>query len=205
MKRYLPIILATSIAAHGVAFAFTVNITAGTRAMYLQVGQGSFTGTMQGGGTPGNNATINVVSVTVPAASVGNNVSQAMTSNSAVSVSYWDGYAFCNPPANVYIGGFFRRPGAVGNATLTVSTAANLVNAGGDTIPFTEVSWVSTGNGDAGAEIIPSGTFTGGVQTLVTLTGNTWNESCHTFAFANTTPRAAGTYTGRATYTMSAP
>jgi len=146
-----------------------------------------------------------VVSVTVPAASVGNNVAQAMTSNSAVSVSYWDGYAFCNPPANVYIGGFFRRPGTTGNATLTVTTPANLTNAGGDTIPFSEISWTSTGNGDTGAEPIPSGTFTGGLQTLATLTGNTWNESCHTFSFANTTTRAAGTYSGRATYTMSAP
>lgn len=206
MKKYLPVLLATSIAAHSAAFAFTVNITAGTRAMYLQVGQGTFTGTMNSGGTPGNNATINVVSVTVPAAAVGNGVAQAMTSNSAVSTSYWDGYAFCNPPNQVYIGGFFRRPAAsAGNATLTVSTAANLTNATGDTIPFTEISWTSTGNGDAGAEPIPSGTFNGGVQTLATLTGNTWNESCHTFSYANAAQVAAGTYTGRATYTMSAP
>jgi len=44
MKRYLPILLATLCAAHGAAYAFTANITAGTKALYLQVGQGSFTG-----------------------------------------------------------------------------------------------------------------------------------------------------------------
>ncbi len=205
MKKYLPILVGTLGAAHVAALAFTVNITAGTRALYLQVGQGTFTGTFNNAGTPGNNATINVVSVTVPAAAVGSGTAQAMTSNSAVSQSYWDGFAFCNPPNQVYIGGFYRRPGAVGTATLTVTTAANLVNAGGDTIPFTQISWTSTGNSDAGAQPIPGGTFTGGVQTLATFNGNTWNESCHTFAYANTAQVAAGTYTGRATYTMSAP
>jgi hypothetical protein len=34
---------------------------------------------------------------------------------------------------------------------------------------------------------------------------NTWNESCHTFSYANSSSVAAGTYTGRATYTLSAP
>ncbi|MGZ5042249.1 MAG: hypothetical protein ACXWBQ_16015, partial [Usitatibacter sp.] len=58
------------------ARAFSVNITAGTRAIYLQVGNGSFTGTYSGGGTPGNNATVNVVSVTVPAAAIGSGVAQ---------------------------------------------------------------------------------------------------------------------------------
>jgi hypothetical protein len=187
------------------AHAFSVNIGTGTRAIYLQVGNGSFTGTYSGGGTPGNNATINLVTVTVPAASVGSGVAQQMTSNSAQAVSYYDNYAFCNPPIQVYIGGFFRLPGAAGTATLSVTTAANLVNATGDTIPFTQISWTSSGNGDAGAEVIPGGTFNGGTQTLATFTVNTWNESCHTFSYKNTASVASGTYTGRATYTMSAP
>src|ERR1700681_1638944 len=88
----------------GEARAYTVNITAGTRAIYLQVGNGTFTGTYSGGGTPGNNATINQVTVTVPAAAVGNGVAQQMTSNSAQAVSYYDNFSFCNPPIQVYIG-----------------------------------------------------------------------------------------------------
>ena len=189
----------------GQALAYTVNIGTGTRAIYLQVGNGSFTGTYSGGGTPGNNATINQVTVTVPAASVGSGVAQQMTSNSAQAVSYYDNYAFCNPPIQVYIGGFFRLPGAAGTATLSVTTAANLVNASGDTIPFTQISWTSSGNGDAGAEPIPAGAFNGGTQTLTTFKVNTWNESCHTFSYANAASVASGTYTGRATYTLSAP
>jgi hypothetical protein len=189
-----------------IACAYTVNITAGTRAIYLQVGNGSYTGTYTGNGTPGKNTTINKVSVTVPAAQVGNGTAQQMTSDSTQAVSYYDNYSFCNPPIQVYIGGFFRLPGATGTATLSVSTsAANLVDAAGDTIPFSQISWASTGNGDTGTEAIPGGAFTGGTQTLTTFKVNTWNESCHTFSYANAASVAAGTYTGRATYTLSAP
>jgi hypothetical protein len=188
------------------ALAYTVNIGTGTKAIYLQVGNGTYTGTYTGGGTPGKNATINKLTVTVPAAAVGTGAAQQMTSDSTQAVSYYDNYAFCNPPIQVYIGGFYRLPGAGGTATLSVTTsAANLVNATGDTIPFSQISWTSTGNGDAGVEIIPGGTFTGGTQTLVNFGVNTWNESCHTFSYANTASVAAGTYTGRATYTLSAP
>ena len=194
------------LAAAPLALAYTVNINSGTRAIYLQVGNGSFTGTYSGGGTPGVNATINKVSVSVPAAQVGNGTAQQMTSDSTQAVSFYDNYSFCNPPTQVYIGGFYRRPGTTGNATLTVTTsAANLVDAAGDTIPFSQISWTSSGNGDSGTEVIPGGTFTGGTQTLATFTGNTWNESCHTFSYANAASVAAGTYTGRATYTLSAP
>jgi hypothetical protein len=188
------------------ALGFTVNIGTGTRAIYLQVGNGSFTGTYSGGGTPGKNATINKVTVTVPAAQVGSGTAQPMTSDSTQAISYYDNFAFCNPPAQVYIGGFFRLPGAVGTATLSVTTsAATLVNATGDTIPFTEISWASSGNSDVGAQPIPAGTFTGGTQTLASFPVNTWRESCHTFSYANTASVASGTYTGRATYTLSAP
>jgi hypothetical protein len=188
------------------ALAFSVNIGAGTRAIYLQVGNGAFTGTYQGGGTPGKNATVNQVTVTVPAAQLGKGTAQQMTSNSTQAVSYYDNFNFCSPPIQVYIGGFFRLPGTVGTATLSVTTsAANLVNATGDTIPFTQVSWTSTGAGDTGVQPIPGGTFTGGMQTLATFGANTWKESCHTFSYANAASVAAGTYTGRATYTLSAP
>lgn len=194
-------LLAGAAAAH----AFTVSITPGTRALYLQVGNGSFTGTYNSGGIPGNNATVNVVSVTVPSAAVGNGVPQTMTSNSTQSTSYWDGFAFCNAPAQVYIGGFFRQPGSGGSATLSASAPAALTTPGGSTLPIGQINWTSTGNSDTGVQPIPAGTFTGGVQTLGTFGANTWNESCHTFSYANSAARDAGVYTGRVTYTLSAP
>jgi hypothetical protein len=188
------------------AGAYTVNINPGTRGIFLQVGNGTFTGTFASGGTPKNNSTINKVSVTVPAASMGTGAAQQMSSDSTQSLSFYDNYDFCDAPVEVYIGGFFRLPGNSGTATLSVTTsAANLVDAAGDTIPFSQITWTSAGNGDTGAEPIPAGTFTGGTQTLATFPVNTWRESCHTFTYANAARVASGTYTGRATYTLSAP
>lgn len=185
------------------AYAYTITITSGTRALYLQVGAGGYTGYYISGGTPGNNSTINVVSVTIPAASVGSGTAQAMTSNSSVSQSTIDGYAFCNPPSQVYIGGWSRPGNNSGVATLTVTTPASLTN-GSDSIPFSQISWVMSGNGDSTYQF-PNGTFTGGTQTLATFPANTWKEQCMTFTYANTVVPAAGTFTGRATYTLSLP
>ena len=188
------------------AGAFTVGITAGTRTIYLQVGTGTMTGgNFNAGGTPQDNTTVNRVSATVPAASVGTGTGVAMTSNSTVSASPYDGFAFCNAPAQVYVGGFHRRPTlSAGTATLTVTTPATLANANGQTIPFTQISWVSSGAGDA-TPTIPSGTFTGTTQTLLSVARNTWFESCLEFTYANTQPAASGTFNGRATYTLTAP
>jgi hypothetical protein len=196
-------------AAQSPALAFTVAITPGTRAIYLQVGNGTTfaggNGTYSGGGTPTNNATINRASVTVPANVLGNGTAQQFTSDSTQANSLYDNFAFCNPPVQVYIGGFFRLPGSTGTATLSVTTPASLVNAGGDTIPFSQISWTSSGNGDTGAQPVPAGTFNGGTLVLASFPVNTWRESCHTFSYANSSVVAAGTYTGRATYTLSAP
>lgn len=192
----------------GPAAAYTVTITAATpRAIYLQLGVGGFTGNYSSSGTPGNNATVNLVSVNVPAAAVGTGAAQAMTTNSPVGNSSYDGYAFCNTPAQMYIGGFYRYSSNTAGtaATLTATAPANLVSADGDTIPFTQISWTSAGNGDTGAEPFPAGAFTGAAQTLGTIARNRWSESCHTFSYANSAIRAAGTYTGRVTYTLTAP
>ena len=51
---------------------------------------------------------------------VGTGAAQAMTSNSGVSQSFYDGYVVCNPPAQVYIGAWSRS--AANAATLTVTT-----------------------------------------------------------------------------------
>lgn len=186
--------------------AFTVNIAAANpKAIYLQVGVGTFTGLYSTGGTPGNNATVNTVSVSVPAAQVGNGTAQAMTTNSTASNSFYDNYAFCNLPAQLYIGGFYRNTATTGSATLRVTSPTNLVNATGDTIPFTQISWTSSGNGDTGAQPFPAGAFTGGTQTIGTIARNQWAESCHTFSYANSAMRASGTYTGRVTYTLTSP
>jgi hypothetical protein len=187
------------------AQTFSFSITPGTRSLFLQVGSGSMSGgNFSSGGTPGNNATINRVSVTVPAASLGAG-SLAMSSDSTVTASPYDGFVFCTVPAQVYVGGFYRAPGSATNATLSATTPASLTSTSGSTIPFSTVSWVSAGISDA-APTISNGTFTGGAsQTLLSIARNTWFESCLQFSYANSQLVGSGTFTGRATYTLTAP
>ncbi|GAA4353514.1 hypothetical protein GCM10023165_43800 [Variovorax defluvii] len=208
-QRALGLTLALGIAGLPAAHGYTVGINAGTKSLFLQVGVGTMTGgNFNNGGTPGNNTTVNNASVTVPSAQLGSGAAQAMTTNSTVTASAWDGFAFCNTPATtgqVYVGGFYRVPGNSGAAaTLSVSTPANLTNAGGNTLPFSSIAWTSSGNGDA-TPTIPSGAFSSGAQTLLSVTRNTWFESCLAFRYLNTQVVPAGTFTGRATFTLTAP
>ena len=188
------------------AQAFVVDIDWGSEAIYLRVGDGSFVGQYAYGGIPLADGTISKVSVTVPLADVGNGVSRPMTANSRVT-SDWDNFAFCNT-GQLYIGGFYRRNNN-GNqsATLTYDAPANLVNSSGDTIPISQISWTSSGNGDGGAtQPVPGRTFAPGVHTLATnFLRNTWRESCLSFRYANGTVVPAGTYTARVTFTLAAP
>lgn len=205
--RLTRIAVIASLLASAAAEAFIVTITAGSpRAIYLQVGVGSFTGLYNSGGTPGANPTVNVVSTTVPAAAVGSGTAQAMTSNSGATNSFYDNYAFCNA-GQLYVGGFYRFTSNAGGAaaTLTANSATPLVNATGQTISFTQIQWTSSGNGDSGAQPFLSGTFNGGTQTIGTIARNQWAESCMTFSYLNSAIVASGTFTGTVTYTLTAP
>ena len=213
VRRAFCAVLLTA-ASHG-SFAYNVTLTpASPKMIYFQVGNGLFTGgnytpikgNGQPTGTPGTNTTINKVTVSVPAGVVGNGTAQAMTTDSAAANSYWDGYLFCNLPAQLYIGGFYRTTAAGTNtATVTATLAASLTDAAGDTLPFSQISWITGGNGDAGAEPFPAGSFNATTLTVGSIGQNHWDESCWTFSYANTVVPAAGTYTGRVTYTLSAP
>ncbi len=195
-------------AASHAAFAYTVTLTAAApKAVYLQVGVGSFTNTYLNGGQPGNNTTINSVSVTVPGAAVGNGTAQSMTTNSTAAMSFWDNYIFCNVPGQVYIGGFYRTTGgATAAAQVTATVPTSLTSASGQTIPFSKISWATSGNGDTGGQPFPAGTFvSGGVQNVGAMSSNTWNESCWAFSYLNDSVQAAGTFTGTVRYSLSSP
>ncbi len=191
--------------------AFTVAINAGNpKTVFLQIGVGSFTGLYNNGGTPQNNTTVNKVSVSVAANVVGNGAAQAMTTDSTQANSFYDNFAFCNVPQQLYIGGFYRTTGAgTGTVNVTATVPASLVDGAGDTIPFSQISWTTGGNGplgDSAGQPFIAGTFTGGaVQTVGSIAQNHWAESCWTFSFRNNTFPAAGTYTGRVLYTLTAP
>ena len=188
-------VAAISIAGGVPANAWVLTVTPGARAIFLQVGNGA---------NNANLGTINVVSVAVSSAAVGSGAAQTMTTDSTQSTSFFDGFAVCNPPAQMYVGGFFRQPSTTAStATVQVASPTNLVS-GTDTIPFSQISWISTANGNATADI-PAGTFTGGTQFLVNIPSNRWLENCHVFSYANAAVVPAGTFTGRVVYTMTAP
>ena len=185
----------TAIISATTASGWILTILPASKALYLEVGVGSLNS---------NNATINVVSVNVPMNAVGTGAAQAMTSDSTQSISFFDNYVVCNPPTQVYIGGFYRLPATdTTSAVLQVSTPATLTN-GVETIPFSQISWTSTANGNAAPDI-PAGTFNGGTLFLRNIAANTWVENCHSFVYANGTTPAGGVYTGRATYTLTSP
>jgi hypothetical protein len=187
----------------GTAHAWVLTIAAGPKAAFLQVGIGSYSGTYQSGGTPINNAQVNLVSATVPASAVGTGAAQPMSSDSTQSASFYDNFAVCNPPNQIYVGGWVRTPAGTGSGVLSVTSPASLTS-GANTIPFSQISWTSTANGSATPDI-PAGAFTGGTLALRTIAAGTWVENCHTFSYANTAVVAAGTYTGQVTYTLVLP
>ena len=188
--------------------AFTVSISArAPRTLYLQVGVGSFSGTYSSGGAPQANPTVNVVSVTVPTASIGSGTAQQMASNTGATSSFYDNFVFCNA-GQLYVGGFYRLTNSTAGtgASLTANSVSPLSNGSGDTIPFTQIRWTSSGNGDTGAQPFPSGTFNGTAnQPIGTIARNQWAESCMTFSYLNAIVPAGGTYIGTVTFTLAAP
>ena len=196
------------IAEMAAAHAWSLTITSGSRRLFLHVGNGASSGTSGTlNGTAGTSGPVNLVQVTVPVAQLGSGADLQMTSDSTQSTSlYADGYTTCPTPASqVMVGAGYRRNSGSANATLTVSSPTSLTNAGGDTIPFSEISWTVSAPGSGAPNVIPAGTFNGGTQTLATVPGNTYFENCHSYVYANNAVRAAGTYNGRVTYTLSSP
>ncbi|NWF44291.1 hypothetical protein F3K02_03350 [Hydrogenophaga sp. D2P1] len=182
------------------AHAWSLTLAAASRRVFLHVGNGTY---------DGNNGTINRVEVSVPVNQLGNGSALAMTSNSTQSRSlYGDNYTTCpNPSTQVMVGASYRRNqnNQPASATLRVTSPANLTNAAGDTIPFSQISWTVSAPGSSVPNIIPAGSFNGGTQTLATVPANRYIENCHTFSYANSALRAAGTYNGQVTYTLSSP
>jgi hypothetical protein len=190
------------------AHAWSLSVTSGNRRLFLHVGNGAVSGSSGTlNGTAGRSGPVNLVAVTVPAAQLGNGTALAMSSNSTQNISlYGDGNNTCpSPTSQVMVGAGYRRNSGAANATLTVSSPANLTNANGDTIPISQISWTVAAPGSGVPNVISAGTFNGGVQTLATVPGNSYIENCHTFLYANSAVRAAGTYNGRVTYTLASP
>lgn len=198
MKRVRACLLMGALCGAGAsACAFTATITKGAKALYLQVGTGTMSGT---------NTTVNLVSATLSMADVTSGSAVTMTSDSPITTSPYDGRSFCNVPQQVYVGGFNRYKNKHGSsASLSVSAPSALTNAAGDTISFGTISWTVSGNGDT-VNAFPDGSFTpGGTVFLYTMPANQWAEGGMAFSYSNASVVGAGTYIGRVTYTLTVP
>ena len=195
-------VLLLGLAELGSAHAWLLNVRPGSRRLFLHVGNGAVSKpTDIFGSSTGTSGPINTVEATLNAASVGTGLPLLMTSDSTQSASLFDGYPTCsNPSEQMMLGAGIRIDKANTTATLSVASPAYLVSAAGETIPFAEIGWTVSAYPS-----ISRGSFAGTLQTLATVHANTYIEDCLTFSYRNSAVRAAGTYTGRVTYTLSSP
>jgi hypothetical protein len=172
------------------AHAATVVIGNGPGRLILQIGSTA--------------ATVNQVNFSVPGTNVGDGTVIASSSVTPASPT-------C--PANtVLIDVQARSPGGFPRtATLTADSSAPLTT-GTFTIPFSQVTWVSStpGGGPSGClnapTTIPSGTFSGAAgQSLISIGTSQRACACAQFSYLNQSIVSAGTYTGRVTYTLAMP
>ena len=183
----------------GSAHAWSLSVAAASSRVFLHVGTGT---------ANANNPTVDRVTADLTPAELLARNPKVMTSSGMQSNSLsGDNFATCpTPSTQVLIGASYRRNNnGQGQAVLSVNAPASLVSAAGDTIPISEISWTVSAPGSPVPGIIPAGTFSAGQRQLATVPPNTFIENCHTFRYANSAIRAAGTYTGVVTYTLSTP
>jgi hypothetical protein len=129
--------------------------------------------------------TVDTVTFTVPAGSVGSGTSIAGSQTVLIQVAT-------------------RRSGGSGGPTtvLLIANSSQPLASGANRIPMTEISWTSA-NG-----IIPSGSFNGtAAQQIFSFfapNGTTSQEDTHRFSYANTSIHPSGTYITTVTYTAVA-
>ena len=157
--------------------------------LFLQVGTGT---------AMASNATINLISFTVPGASLGNGTAIAA---SAASGDLGNGTVTA------------RVIGNNGNITFTSTTLGALGNGAGDTISHAQIATAATAN--TSATILAHPTLVDGATTTLTLTpaaGKVINRDAKwTYTFLNQNVVPPGTYggvnvnNGRVTYSASMP
>jgi hypothetical protein len=181
---------AIGILAPAQAEAVTIIIADGAPQIYLRIGQ--------------TGGTTNLVTFAVTGANAGNGTPILGTVALAAGAAS-GGFAAC-PANHVRFIAHARDIGTVNRvANLTVTSPANLTSAGGRTIPFNQIDWLSTD-----AEI-PNGSFLGVPgQLLLSFTEPRAVGVCKRFRFLNAQVYAAGAaatfrYDGTVNYTLAMP
>ena len=131
----------------------------------------------------GGGKNVSTVEFTVPVTALGNG--SPLTGSPSIKIKLVIRGPAGNPVTGILSADSFSNP---------------LTNSNGNTIPFSDISWVaSKGN-------IPSGAFSEDTkQILATFQSSKLVFDSHTFSYANTRGAAAGTYNGTIVYTWAAP
>ena len=162
---------------------FRINIP---RILFLQVGTGTLFG---------NNAAVDLIEFSVPAADVGNGTAVAATSASG---DLGNGVVTA------------RVRGNGGNVGLTATTGGALSNGAGGTISFGQITTTSN-NASFGAPVLVDGAASGTVTVAANGLGIVNQDAQWTYAYENDNVVPGGTYggvslnNGRVTYTASLP
>lgn len=134
------------------------------------------------------------VTFAVPAANVGNGTT--VTGTVAASAGCGANQVLIDAEARA-------APANSRTATLSVDTSTALTDGAGNSIPFNNIAWTSSGFAPT---TIGSGTFAGAAgQTLATWQNSRRNRACLSFRYLNSQIFSAGTYDGRARFTVVMP
>ena len=182
------------------ASSWEVNLGNAQRRLFLHVGAGVLNA---------DSGTVSQFEVTVPGPQLGNGPLPMTTANGQTTSLLNPAITRClSPQSQILIGASYQRQNVnngSNSATLSVISPAHLVNARGDTIPFSEIRWSVAGSADTSPFTTVSGTFSPGTVPLASVRANTYVETCQSFTYGNSTVYPAGTYTGTVTYTLSNP
>lgn len=155
------------------------------KVLFLQVGTGT---------NVANNAAIDMITFTVPAASVGNSTAVAGTGGTTGAS-----------------GVTARLLGNGGDITLKASSVGAMNNGAGDTLSFAQIASASN-NALLPAPTLVDGAATAGSTATIVATNKVVNQTATwTYSYLNSVTPAAGTYggagvnNGRVTYTASMP
>ncbi|WP_374522128.1 hypothetical protein [Hydrogenophaga sp.] len=121
--------------------------------------------------------------------------------------SEWNRSTKCPMGYSMIVGaGYQNSSSSPANASVTLSSPAQLTNLEGDGIPFSTITWESYSPDtlQKDSQWIGRGTL-GTTQTLATVPRNTVSEVCFEFTYGSPNLYPAGTYQGTITFTAFTP
>jgi hypothetical protein len=192
------------------ASAWSFALQSASRRVFMYVGTATYTYGQDNKATGViNNPTVDEMRVQLILSSIGSGRSQVFNTvpTNRTYASEWNRSGACPTGYSIIVGaGYQNSSNTPANATVAISSPAQMTSMEGYGIPFSSVYWASfspdTQRKDG--QWIESGNL-GTTQTLATVPRNSVSEVCFYFGYRNAVPYSAGTYEGIVTFTASTP